>query len=428
MTRLLTLPLVILVLCPAFSPVRPAAAQEPTRDKPADKAPPKPRAPVQLTEEARKLHGEALVFDGHNDLPWKLREKSDLGFRRYDLTRVQPELHTDIPRLRQGGVGAQFWSAYVPASTDRKGTAVKTTLEQIDVIRRLVRAHPDVFEMAYTAADVVRIRKAGKIASLIGLEGGHAIDNSLAVLRMLHALGARYMTLTHSENLDWADSATDTPRHKGLTPFGEQVVLEMNRLGMLVDISHVSADTMRHVLRVARAPVIASHSSAYALAQHPRNVPDDVLKLVAKNDGVVLVNFYSGFIVPEGARATRRFFEVGRELKKKFPKEAEFREAFSAWRRANPFPTGSVHTLVDHIDHIVKTAGVGHVGLGSDFDGIGTVPKQLEDVSCYPYITQELLNRGYAREDVLKVLGGNLLRVLRQAERVARGWEAAPPK
>src|SRR5262245_46218159 len=323
MTRLLPLPLVLLSLSLCLLPEPRGLAQEPAKDKPDEKAKPKPRAPVKLTEEALKLHAEALVFDGHNDLPWKLREKADLSFRRYDITRPQPALHTDIPRLRQGGVGAQFWSAYVPASTDRKGTAVKATLEQIDVIHRLVRAYPDVFEMAYTADDVVRIRKAGKIASLIGLEGGHAIDNSLAVLRMLYALGARYMTLTHSENLDWADSATDTPRHGGLTPFGEQVVLEMNRLGMLVDISHVSADTMRHALRVSKAPLIASHSSAFAIAAHPRNVPDDVLRLVAKNNGVILVNFYSGFVVPEGARAMKRYFEVGGELKKKFPKEAE---------------------------------------------------------------------------------------------------------
>jgi membrane dipeptidase len=238
---------------------------------------------------------------------------------------------------------------------------------------------------------------------------------------MFYKLGVRYMTLTHSVNLDWADSATDRPRHHGLTEFGEQVVAEMNRLGMLVDISHVSADTMRHVLRVARAPVIASHSSAYALAQHPRNVPDDVLRSVAKNGGVVMVNFYPGFIVPEGARATQRMFEVGRELRAKYPDEKEFRVALDQWRRDHPFPTGSAHTVVDHIEHIIKVAGVDHVGLGSDFDGIGRTPKQLEDVSCYPYITQELLNRKHSPEDVKKILGGNLLRAFRQAEQVARG-------
>jgi membrane dipeptidase len=387
--------------------------------------PPRSRGPVKLTEQALRIHREAVVIDGHNDLPWQFREKKDLSFRKIDLRQSQKALglHTDIPRLRQGGVGAQFWSAFVPAQTGKKGTAVRMTLEQIDVIRRMVAAYPDTFEMAYRADDIVRIHKAGRIASLIGVEGGHSIDNSLGVLRMLYALGVRYMTLTHSETLDWADSATDEARHHGLTDFGEQVVREMNRLGMLVDISHVSAETMRHTLRVARAPVIASHSSAYALAEHPRNVPDDVLALVKKNGGVVMVNFYSGFIVPEAARMTRDMFQIARDLQKKYPDEREFRAAIQQWRKEHPIPSGSVHTVVDHIEHIIKTAGVDHVGLGSDFDGINSVPKQLEDVSCYPYITQELLNRGYGKEDILKILGGNLLRVLRKAEEVAKSGD-----
>lgn len=382
---------------------------------------PKSRAPVKLTEEALRIHREAIVIDGHNDLPWQFRDKGDLSFRKIDLRKSQKVLglHTDIPRLREGGIGAQFWSAYVPADTAKKGTAVRLTLEQIDVIRRMVAAYPDTFEMAYTADDIVRIHKAGKIASLIGVEGGHSIDNSLGVLRMLYALGVRYMTLTHSETLDWADSATDKPRHHGLTDFGEQVVREMNRLGMLVDISHVSAETMRHALRVTRAPVIASHSSAYALAEHPRNVPDDVLRLVKKNGGVVMVNFYSGFIVPEAARLTRDMFQVARDLRKKYPDERDFREAIRQWRKEHPIPTGSVHTVVDHIEHIIKVAGVDHAGLGSDFDGINSAPRQLEDVSCYPNITQELLNRGYGKADIVKILGGNLLRALRGAEEAA---------
>jgi membrane dipeptidase len=380
----------------------------------------KARGPVKLTDEALRIHRAALVFDGHNDLPWQFREKNDLSFRTIDLHRPQKGMHTDIPRLRKGGVGAQFWSAYVPASTGKKGTAVRETLVQIDVIRRMVAAYPETFAMAYTADDVVRIRKEGKIASLIGIEGGHSIDNSLGVLRMLYALGARYMTLTHSETLDWADSATDKPRHHGLTPFGEEVVREMNRLGMLVDISHVSAETMRHALKVSRAPLIASHSSAFALADHPRNVPDDVLRLVKANGGVVMVNFYSGFIVPEAARLTKDMFQEMRALQKKYPDEKQFRAALTQWTKEHPIPSGSVHTVVDHIEHIIKVAGVDHVGLGSDYDGITRVPQQLEDVSCYPYITQELLNRGYGKEDILKVLGGNALRVLREAERVAR--------
>ncbi len=287
------------------------------------------RAPVKLTEEALRIHREALLIDGHNDLPWQFREKEDLSFRKIDLRQPQNALglHTDIPRLRQGGVGAQFWSAYVPAETGKKGTAVRMTLEQIDVIKRMVAAYPETFEMAYTADDIVRIHNKGKIASLIGVEGGHSIDNSLGVLRMLYALGVRYMTLTHSETLDWADSATDEAKHHGLTKFGEQVVREMNRLGMLVDISHVSTETMRHALRVTSAPLIASHSSAYAVAEHPRNVPDDVLLLVKKNGGVVMVNFYSGFIVPEGVRMSRDMFQVARDLQKKYPDEREFKAA-----------------------------------------------------------------------------------------------------
>lgn len=379
-----------------------------------------PAAKVKVSDEALRIHRDALVIDGHNDLPWKTREKADPFFKKYDIARSQPKLHTDIPRLRQGNVGAQFWSAYVPAETARERTAVKQTLEQIDAIHRLVRRYPDTFALALSADDIIRIHKEGKIASLIGIEGGHSIDNSLAVLRMLHALGARYMTLTHTDTLDWADSATDEAKHGGLTPFGEQVVLEMNRLGMLVDISHVSADTMRHVLRITKAPVIASHSSAFAVAEHPRNVPDDVLKLLPKNGGVIMVNFYSGFITPEGARASLKGFEVYRDLQKRYPKEAELQTAYEQWRRENPIPRGSVHDVVDHIEHIIKTAGIDHVGLGSDYDGISMTPEQLEDVSCYPVITQELLNRGHDREAIHKILGGNLLRALRQAEAAAK--------
>ncbi len=387
-------------------------------------APPKPtttsRTPVVLTDEALKLQRDSLVWDGHNDLPWQFREKKDLSFQIIDLNKPQKGLHTDIPRLRKGGLGAQFWSAYVPTETAKKGTAVRDTLEQIDVIKRMVKTYPDTFEMAYTADDVVRIHKEGKIASLIGVEGGHSIDNSLGVLRMYYELGVRYMTLTHSDNTDWADSATDKPVHHGLTEFGEQVVREMNRLGMLVDISHVSPETMRAALRVSKAPLIASHSSAFALADHPRNVPDDVLELVKKNGGVVMVNFYSGFITPEGARLTKDMFQVGRDLQKKYPDEREFKAAMEQYRQEHPIPTGSVHDVVDHIEHIIQVAGIDHVGLGSDFDGINSTPKQLEDVSCYPYITQELLNRGHSKEDIQKVLGLNILRVMREAEQVAK--------
>ena len=379
-------------------------------------AEPTKRKPVVLTDEAKAIHREALLVDGHNDLPWQYREKNDLSFYSIDIRRPQKNLHTDIPRLREGGVGAQFWAAFVPASTRKDSSSIKMTLEQIDVIHRFVKAYPQDFEFALSVEDILRIRKAGKIASLIGIEGGHSIDNSLGVLRTYYDLGVRYMTLTHSETLDWADSATDKPKSKGLSPFGEEVVREMNRLGMLVDLSHVSADTMRHALRITRAPVVFSHSSAFALADHPRNVPDDVLKLLPKNGGVVMVNFYSGFIVPEAARLRKKMFEAVRELKKKYPDDKEFQVALDAYRKDNPIPRGNIHDVVDHIEHIIKMAGIDHVGIGSDFDGIDSTPVQLEDVSKYPLITQELLNRGYKKDQILKVLGGNIMRVFRAAE------------
>ncbi len=381
------------------------------------------RGTVLLTDEGRRVHEAGFVFDGHNDVPWRIFELDDLSFRNIDLRKPQPKMHTDIPRLRKGNVGAQFWSAYVPSSTARQGTAIKDTLRQIDIIRRMVETYPDTFEMAYSAEDVERIRLGGKIASLIGVEGGHSIDNSLAVLRMYHRLGVRYMTLTHSENTDWADSATDKARHHGLTKFGEEVVREMNRLGMLVDISHISAETMRHVLKVTKAPVIASHSSAFALADHPRNVPDDVLKLVKANGGVIMVNFYSGFITPEGARHSREVAKAYRSLRAKYPDRNDFRTAMEAYRKEHPFPSGSIHHVVDHIEHIIRVAGVDHVGIGSDYDGIDMTPKQLEDVSTYPLLTQELLNRGYNQEQIHKILGLNALRVLREAGKVAREWK-----
>ena len=409
MRGLVLFALAFVPLCVALS----AAAGEKARQRPGK------RPPVVLTDAALKIHREALVIDGHNDLPWRLREKKTQVLRKIDLTQPQKDMHTDIPRLRKGGLGAQFWSAYVPAGTAKKGTAVRQTLEQIDVIFRMVETYPDTFAMAYSADDVKRLRREGKIASLIGVEGGHSIDNSLGVLRMLYALGVRYMTLTHSETLDWADSATDKPKNNGLTEFGKNVVREMNALGMLVDLSHVSPEVMRQAIAVSKAPIIFSHSSAFALAPHARNVPDDVLKLVKENGGVVMVNFFPGFITPEGARASKEIFGEYRRLKEKIKDEKELELAWNQWKKEHPMPTGSVHTVVDHIEHIIKVAGIDHVGLGSDYDGIGSVPKQLEDVSCYPNITQELLNRGYKKEEIHKILGGNLLRVFRAAEKVA---------
>jgi membrane dipeptidase len=304
-----------------------------------------------------------------------------------------------------------------------------TTLEQIDLVHAMMKRYPETFELALTAADVERIRGEGKIASLIGVEGGHSIEDSLAVLRQLYDRGARYMTLTHSDTLAWADSATDQPQHGGLNSFGEEVVREMNRLGMLVDLSHVSVETMEDALRVSEAPVIFSHSSARAIADHPRNVPDAVLRKVKENGGVVMVNFYSGFVHPESARRMIDMFEVGRKVRAMFPdNEEEYDKAMARWRAENPIDPGTVHDVVDHIDHIVRVAGIDHVGLGGDFDGVTMLPKQLEDVSRYPYITQELLHRGYTAGEIHQILGGNAVRVLREAEKVRQKLDHAAPR
>lgn len=348
------------------------------------------RSEVKLTDQAQKIHSAGLLFDGHNDLPWQMREVGSSSFDATDIAKPQPQLHTDIDRLRQGGVKAQFWSVYVPASTDAEGTALLQTLQQIDLVKTMVSRYPETFEIADTTADIKRIVKEGRIASMMGIEGGYSIESSLDNIERLHGLGCRYMTLTHSKSLKWADSATDDPKCGGLSEFGEAVVREMNRVGMLVDLSHVSPECMRKSLAVTKAPVIFSHSSALAINEHPRNVPDDVLKLVAKNGGVVMVNFYSKYVIPT-AQLTK-----------------------------DDSQTGSIHDVVDHIEHIAKVAGIDYVGLGSDYDGVPTLPTQLEDVSTYPLITQELLNRGYSEQDVHKVLGGNAFRVLEQAEKVAK--------
>ncbi|MEM8946351.1 MAG: dipeptidase [Planctomycetota bacterium] len=383
------------------------------------------RPPVKLTDAAKTLHASALLVDGHNDLPWELRAQGSLSFSKLDIAQRQDRLQTDIPRLREGGVGAQFWSVYVPASTAYNGTALTMTLEQIEMVDAMIAHYPATFEKALTADDIQRIADAGKIASLIGVEGGHSIENSLTVLRQLYKLGARYMTLTHSDSLDWADSATDEFRNGGLSPFGEEVIREMNRLGMMVDLSHVSPDTMKQALRISQAPIIFSHSSALAIAGHPRNVPDDVLPLVAANDGVVMVNFFSGFVVPRAAEIYEEGFNLRRQLKEQELEQAEVDKQLNKFRRANPMPKGTIHDLIDHIDHIAEVAGIDHVGIGSDFDGVSVLPKQLEDVSCYPLITQAMLDRGYSADDIVKVLGGNLLRVMRKTEQVAADLAAA---
>jgi membrane dipeptidase len=376
--------------------------------------------PGDLMARARALQAQVPLIDGHNDYPWAVRE-NDPGrdLAALDIRERQPKTMTDIPRLRAGGVGGQFWSVYVPADLAGHG-AVTATLEEIDTVYRMIARYPDTFELALTADDVERIFKQGRIASLIGLEGGHSIDSSLGALRMFYRLGARYMTLTHSQDVPWADSSTDTPKNGGLSAFGEEVVREMNRLGMLVDLSHVSPDTMKDALRVAEAPVIFSHSSARALCDVPRNVPDDVLRMLPANGGVVMVTFVPGFISQEVADYETRADAERTRLQQAHPSdEAAVRDGLSAWRTSHPAPRATLSQVADHIDHIRKVAGIDHIGLGSDFDGITTVVEGLEDVSTYPNLTAELLRRGYSDEDVKKILGLNVLRVMRQAERVA---------
>ena len=372
-----------------------------------------------LLTRARALHKQVPLIDGHNDYPWAVRENVQRDIEKLDIARPQPTIHTDIERLKAGGVGGQFWSVYTPS--DYAGqTAVTATLEQIDIVHQMLRKYPETFELALTAADVERIFKSGKIASLIGMEGGHSIDNSLAALRMFHRLGARYMTLTHSKNTPWADAATDAPQHGGLTPFGEQVVREMNWLGMLVDLSHVSPDTMADAIGASAAPVIFSHSSARAVNDVPRNVPDNVLQMLPKNGGVVMVTFVPGFLSPKVTAWNALETAENARLLQQLPNDEAGRKAgIEAWRKANPVPRATVADIANHIDHIKKVAGIDHIGLGGDFDGITSVPEGMEDVSKYPALTAELLRRGYSDEDVKKILGLNILRVMKAAEAVS---------
>jgi membrane dipeptidase len=368
---------------------------------------------------AEQLHRSAIVIDGHNDLPYRLRSRYKSDLDRFDLSVRHSSGHTDIPRLKEGGINAQFLAAYVPSSYEGRGPA-KIVRELIGLVHQLAARYPE-FELAKTAADVRRIAGEGKIALIVAVEGGHAIENSLDVLREFHALGVRYLTLTHSSSTDWADSATDEPRHHGLSTFGEQVVREMNDLGMLVDISHVSDETMKAVLQVSRAPIIASHSGARAVNNHPRNVPDDVLKRMADGGGVAMVNFFPGFVVPEAASIVHDMFDLERRLRAKHgDDDAAVERDWRDYWADREFPRGSVKHLVDHIDHIVHTVGIDHVGLGSDFDGISMVPEGLEDVSAYPVITEELVRRRYSEDDVRKILGENVLRVMAAAEDAAR--------
>jgi membrane dipeptidase len=382
------------------------------------------RPAIVVSAKALDIHRSFPVIDGHNDLPWALRQGGG-RFDRFDIAQPQTQFHTDIPRLRAGGIGAQFWSVYVPTSTIRQGSALTTTLEQIELVKQMAERYPETFELALDTADIDRIRSQGKIASLIGVEGGHSIENSLNVLRQLYVEGARYMTLTHSTSLDWADSCSDEAKCGGLSAFGEEVVREMNRLGMLVDISHVSPDCMRHTLRVSKAPVIFSHSSALSIADHPRNVPDDVLQLTKKNGGVVMINFFNDFVHPTDAKRSAARSAMREALVLKYPENKEKSDAeLRKWELANPRSTKcTVHDVLDHIDHIVAVAGIDHIGLGSDFDGVPALPNQLDDVASYPVITQGMLDRGYDEASIRKVLGENVLRVFRNAEAVAQSLD-----
>jgi len=377
-----------------------------------------------LIDRAKALHKQVPLIDGHNDYPWAVRENVDRDVDKLDITKPQPTIHTDIARLREGGVGGQFWSVYVDVELAGEA-AVTATMEQIDIVHRMMRKYPQAFELALTAGDVERIFKAGRIASLIGMEGGHSIDNSLGTLRMFHRLGARYMTLTHSKNVPWADSATDEPKLGGLSAFGEEVVREMNWLGMLVDLSHVSPDTMEDAIRVSQAPVIFSHSSARAIADVPRNVPDIVLRLLPKNGGIVMVTFVPGFLSSKVAAWGKLHAAERQRLREQFPHDENASQAaLATWVKANPAPRATIADVADHIDHIRKTAGIDHIGLGGDFDGITSVPEGLEDVAKYPALTAELLRRGYKDDDIRKILGLNILRVMREAEKVATKLQA----
>jgi len=387
-----------------------------------------------LSARVDRVLTETPVIDGHNDLPWGIRTdfgnvgnidlSADTSNLRGKTADGDVHLMTDIPRARKGHLGAQFWSVWIPATTTGP-EAVQMTLEQIDIVRTMVAKYPKDFEMASTAADIQRIEKSGRIASLIGVEGGHQINNSLPVLRDYYALGVRYMTLTHSKNTDWADSATDKPAHQGLTPFGRAVVHEMNRLGMLVDLSHVSPETMKAALETTRAPVIFSHSSARALDDHPRDVPDDVLRMVKQNHGVVMVNFYPPFISQAvatwdadraGASAKFDALYVGQ------PDRAK--AAMDQWKKEHPQPKATIAQVADHIDHIRKIAGVESVGIGSDFDGIEITPEGLEGVDTYPALFAELARRGWTDGELAALAGRNLLRVMREAEQVAAKLQA----
>ena len=375
---------------------------------------------------ARELLSRHPILDGHNDLPWTLRVADELDLDTTDLAAPVASTQTDLPRLARGGVGAQFWSVFVPADLEGE-VAVTTTLEQIDLVHELIRRYPDALELALTSADAERIMAAGRVASLIGAEGGHSIGSSLGTLRALYALGVRYMTLTHNRNLPWADSATDEPSAGGLTAFGREVVREMQRLGMLVDLSHVSPDTMRDALDTAEGPVLFSHSSALAICDHPRNVPDEILARLPGNGGTCMVNFVPPFISQACRDWAEEFTEDmkrrGFDLKN-VPGRGQLKAERAAWEAAHPRPRVTLAEVADHVEHVREVAGVDHVGIGGDYDGVDWLPEGLEDVSRYPALIAELLDRGWSEADCGKLASGNVLRTMRDAEAAARAISA----
>lgn len=370
------------------------------------------------------------LIDGHNDIAEQLRENYGMKVEGLssgtDHWKPKP-LMTDMARLHEGRVGAQFWSVYIPSEVTGD-TAIRETIEQIDIVKRMVKAYPDDLALAGTADDIVRIHKTGKIASLIGIEGGHQIGGSLAALRQFYELGARYMTLAHFKNNEFADSATDDPKYHGINDFGRTVLHEMNRLGMLIDLAHVSDDTMRAALKLSKAPVIFSHSSARALDDHPRNVPDDVLKLTATNGGVVMVNFYSPYVSEDVRKWTAEHAAEEARLKSLYVGQPEKRETLmKAYEKEHPAPLATVAEVTDHIEHIAKVAGYDHVGIGGDLDGIESAPDGLGTVSGYPLLFAELIRRGWSDQNLSKLAGSNILRVMRQAEAVAASMKNEPP-
>lgn len=373
-------------------------------------------------DDARALLRRSPLVDGHNDLAWELREAGSQDLAGTDLAGPVGFTQTDLPRLAAGGVGGQFWSVYVPASLAGEA-AVAATLEQIDLVHRMAGRYPDRLELALTAADVERVFAAGRVASLIGAEGGHSIACSLGVLRVFYRLGVRYLTLTHNANVPWADSATDVPAAGGLTAFGRQVVAETQRLGMLVDLSHTAPATMRDVFDAAEAPVIYSHSSARALCDHPRNVPDELLARLARNNGVCMVTFVPAFV----SQPCREWhLGLDAELKRRGldPWDPAGRAERREYARRNPAPRATLAQVADHIEHVREVAGVDHVGIGGDFDGTEDLPDGLADVSCYPALVAELLERGWSERDCARLAGGNVLRVMWEAESAATAISA----